>query len=345
VKHTNNQPENTMSEEQINEKPVRIISGFWRRLFAFIIDGIILGIFGLIIGTIYFDYFAELGGWGRLFGFVIALIYFGLLNSSLSNGQTIGKRFLKIKVVDKDVTPISPIRASIRFLILGTPYFLNGALIQPDILMNPFVALLIGLVVFFVGGGIIYLYIFNRNTRQSLHDLAVGTYVIRSSHAQAFSFSPLWKGHLAVLSLIFITVVALITTVIPKLSHKALFSELFAVQQSIQRSGLVHSATVTAGKSFGTNLTTRWKGKRATSYFSINAVLKKRPTDYDEAINNIASIILDGYPQIMEKGALVINVTYGYDIGISKVWKSQGRLHSPEEWKALLSRSYGKTKI
>lgn len=343
--HTNNQPENTMSQERIEEKPVRIISGFWRRLFALIIDGTILGIFGLILGTIFFDYFAELGGWGRLFGFIIALSYFGLLNSSISNGQTIGKRIFKIKVVDKDATTISPVRSIVRFLILGPPYFLNGALIPPNILINSFVSLLLGLVVFFIGGSIIYLYIFNRNTRQSLHDLVAGTYVIRSSHAQKFSFSPLWKGHLAVVSLIFVTVVVLITDVIPKLSHKEPFSELLAVQQSIQRSGLVHIATVTAGKSFGTNVTTEGKDKWETTYFSINAVLKKRPTDYDETINTIASIILDSYPQIMEKEALLITVTYGYDIGISRAWKSQRRQHSPKEWKELLSQSYGKTKI
>lgn len=325
------------------ENKVQLISGFWRRLFAFIIDGIILGIFGLIVGTLFFDYFAEIGGYGRIVGFIVALLYFGLLNSSISNGQTVGKRILKIKVIGNNAQALSPSQSIVRFLIIGLPYFLNGAIVPPDIMLNSFIYIPLSLIVFFMGGSIIYLYIFNRKTRQSLHDLVVGSYVIRTTSTQELITSPIWKGHLAIVSLIFLSVIVLTTIVIPRLSNTEFFSEILAVQKSIQKSGLVHVATVTVGKSFGTKTGAEGKEKWETTFLSANAVLKHRPSNYEEVINAIASIVLDTYPPIMEKDTLIVNVTYGYDIGISYATIKERKQHSPKEWHELLSQSNKKT--
>ena len=120
---------------------------------------------------------------------------------------------------------------------------------------------------------------------------------------------------------------------------------MLIVQKEIQGSGLVHVATVSAGKSFGTKAGTGGKKKWETTYFSINAVLKKKPSDYVIPINNIAKITLDNYLPIMEKDVLVINVTYGYDIGIARAWKGQRQQHSPKEWQKLLSSLSEKLKI
>ena len=321
------------------EHPGPIICGFWRRLFAFVIDVTILGVVGIGIGALFYDSLAELGGWGRLLGFSVALLYFGLLNSSICGGQTIGKRILKIKVINIDQKTISVPKSILRFMILGIPYFLNGALIPPEILINTFVSLLLGIVVFFGCGAIIYLFIFNRNTRQSLHDLITGTYVVNISSEAALPAEPIWKGHLAIVGTLFVAVIVLITIVIPKFASKEPFSDLLAVQKDIQESGLVHVATVTVGKSSGTNLSTDGGGKWESTYFATNAVLRHRPTDYDTVTTKIASIIFDTYPQIMEKNSVVINATYGYDIGIASAWNSQRVQHTPQEWKELLTQT------
>jgi uncharacterized RDD family membrane protein YckC len=83
-----------------------VISGFWRRLLAFIFDGVLLGLVGVILGLLLFDSLARLGGWGRLIGFCHALVYFGVLNSAIGGGQTIGKRIMKIQVVDRTGHPM-----------------------------------------------------------------------------------------------------------------------------------------------------------------------------------------------------------------------------------------------
>ena len=327
------------------KQPKSIISGFWRRLFAFFIDVIILGIIGIGIGTLFYDILAELGGWGRLLGFSIALLYFGLLNSSIGSGQTIGKRVLKIKVVDIDKKTISAPKSILRFMILGIPYFLNGALIPPEILINTFVSLVLGLVVFFGCGAIIYLFIFNRETRQSLHDLITGTYVVNISSDEALPTKPIWKGHLAVIGTLFVAVIVLITVVVPKFASQEPFSDLLAVQKHIQESGLVHVATVTVGKSSGTNLSAEGGGKWESTYFATNAVLRHCPTDYDAVATQLASIVFETYPEVIEKNSVIINATYGYDIGIASAWKSQRVQHTPQEWKVLLTQPDVKQKL
>lgn len=329
------------------DKSSQLICGFWKRLFAFVIDGIILGLFGFAIGTLFFDFFAEIGGLGLLFGFVIALLYFGIQNSSVCNGQTIGKRILKIKVVDNKAKNITLQRSFARFMILGPPYFLNGVLLPPNLMNNYLLSLLLGLIVFFGLAGIIYLYIFNRNTRQSLHDLVVRTYVINSPTTKKLSFHPkaLWKGHLAVLGTIFVVVIITITIVVPKLSQTEFFKELLIVQNKIMSSGLVHSVKVSAGKSFRMKSEINGERKGKNTYVSINAILKKKPSDYVMPIKKIAKIVLDNYPPIKGKDTLVVTVSYGYDIGIARAWKSQMQSHSPKEWRDLLSRPSGKSEL
>ena len=150
---------------------------------------------------------------------------------------------------------------------------------------------------------------------------------------------------MAVLSLILFIVIIAITIVVPKLTQTEFFKELFIVQNSVMNSGLVYSTNVSSGKSFGTKTGTNGEGKRENTYVSINAVLKKKPSDYVIPINKIAKIVLDSYPPIMEKETLVIKVSYGYDIGIANTWKSQTQSHSPKEWQELLSRPPERSKI
>ena len=97
-------------------------------------------------------------------------------------------------------------------------------------------------------------------------------------------------------------------------------------------------ATVFEGKS--------WRvsdgDKLETTYFRSTAILKERPGDYESPAKEIASIVLHAYPDVMKKDVLAITVTYGYDIGIARAWRSQSVHHSPEEWQKILRSSQSK---
>ena len=70
------------------------------------------------------------------------------------------------------------------------------------------VLILLGVIVFGVGGSTLYLMVFNRRTRQGLHDLAVGSYVIRAGDTGPVETKPMWKVHWAILGLLLLTLTA-----------------------------------------------------------------------------------------------------------------------------------------
>lgn len=152
------------------------IAGFWRRFFAWIVDTLLLGLIGVVIGWLFAPLWYQIGPYGRLVGLPIIVIYFGLLNSRIGGGQTLGKRWLKIAVRDRQNRPISIGRSLLRIVILAAPVELNGWPLP--IFEVPVLAWLLEIIVFGIGGAILYTMVFNRRTRQGLHDLLCGTYVV-----------------------------------------------------------------------------------------------------------------------------------------------------------------------
>jgi uncharacterized RDD family membrane protein YckC len=302
------------------------ISGFWRRLFAFFVDGIILGIPAFILGLFFFDQFARLGGYGRAVGFLVAFLYFGLMNSALAGGRTLGKRLMSIRVVDSNDSLITMGRSSARYLILALPYFLNGAPIPPKLLFG-WVGLLFSFIVFGIGLSIIYLFVFNRRTRQSLHDLVVGTFVVKTERLTEAPKPKIWLGHYVIVALLLIASICA-PLLLKGLVNKAPFKELLPLQTSLMNLPDVRYASVFAGKSFFSDS----KGTRSVSTVSVAIQVNKRIEDYDAFTNRIAKVVFEGYPGATQKDQLILNVIYGYDIGIARSSFSRGYNFSPAEW-------------
>ncbi len=299
------------------------ISGFWLRLGAFIVDAFILAGAGYLLGCVAFDRLAQLGPWwGRILGFGIVLLYFGPLNNSAGKGQTIGKRLAGIRVQDRTGNTISPVRSLIRYSVLAVPFFLAFAIIPTSFMVSP-VGFLMGPAIAGVGGAIIYLYVFNRRTRQSLHDLAAGTYVVRSSGP--VTVGPVWKWHFLVVSFWILLVAFFIAIVTTKVTQESAFSKLLSVQETIQDQGKVHVVNVTVGQRKGPN--------GEATYFDAYAIWKQRPRDYEAALSEIASVILKEYPEVFNKNVLTVTVAYGYDIGIARSWETHTAEFPPQEWK------------
>jgi uncharacterized RDD family membrane protein YckC len=299
---------------------------------AFVLDGIVLGILGMVAGFFLFDYFAQLGGWGRLVGFGVGLVYFGVLNSAVGRGRTVGKRIMGIEVVDATGGHISVGCSLLRYTILGLPFFLNGAAI-PSAGISSSLLFVIGFLVFGVGGAVVYLYLFNRRTRQSLHDLAVGTFVVRSGPAGPFAPAAVWRGHLFVVGVWGLASIGLLFGV-GALSGRSFFADLLVVQQKLQASGKVHSATVLVGKNWSYVNGVR----REASSLQTTVVWIERPKDYQLAAEEMAAIILANYPEVRSKDTLNVTVCYGYDIGIAQAWIRQSFPKSPREWARLLGQ-------
>lgn len=305
------------------------ISGFWRRVGAFLIDSIILGVFGLILGLFFSQQFVELGGWGRAIGFPIAAIYFAILNSRIGGGQTIGKRALKIQVVDKSSELLSLPKSILRYFAIGIPYFLNGAII-PESILYPVGFYLVSLLVFGFGLSIVYLFIFNRNTRQSLHDIIAGTYVVRKNIESTETIKRIWPVHYAICGILM--VLALLSPIfIRQLSQNEFFSELTKTREQIQNVPGVICATIQDGQS---TFSAVGGESKTTTYLNSQIIIKNNNVEDEKLASEIANIILETHKEANLRNRIQVVLTYGYDIGIASKWNSHGFSFAPEYWLA-----------
>lgn len=302
------------------------VANFWRRIGALFIDGLILGLVGFLLGLVLESTFVKIGGMGRLIGVVIALVYFGLMNSKLCNGQTIGKKLLNLRVVDSSNQPIPLANSVLRYIVLAAPFSLNGAQFSTEALLS-FLMYPLSLVIF--GGllSIIYLYIFNRATRQSFHDLAVGSFVV-NAHVEKQEVGKVWNIHLVVVTILFVAA-AIVPAFTEKLAQNEPFKDMLAVQSALSNKLGVTYATVTAGM---TTISSVNEQTKTTTYVTAQAVLSSNDVSDVKLAREIATIVVKNYPEAVNKDALRITLTYGYDIGIWSHWSNYTHDFNPGEF-------------
>ncbi|MCP3674686.1 MAG: RDD family protein [Gammaproteobacteria bacterium] len=302
------------------------IAKFWKRIGALFIDTLMLGLVGFLLGLALESTFVQIGGWGRLIGFVIALVYFGVMNSKLFEGQTIGKMLLNLRVVDSENQTISLGKSVLRYIVLATPFSLNGAQFSNEAMLSNLMYPL-SLIIF--GGliSIIYLYLFNRVTRQSLHDLAVGTFVV-NANIEKQEVGKVWKTHLVVVAVFFLAA-AIVPAFTGKLAQNEPFKDMLAVQSALSNESGVTYATITTST---TTFSSVNEGTKTTTYVTAQAVLLSNNVSDVEFARHLATIVVKNYPETMNKDALRITLTYGYDIGIWSQWLNHTHDFNPSEF-------------
>ena len=162
------------SSEQVITIPP--IAGFWRRMAAFVLDVVFLGIVGQLLGLSLSSIWFQIGPYGRIVGQPIALLYFGIMDSGVAGGQTLGKRLLRVAVRNAEGQRIGVGRSMLRTLVWLVPVTLNGWALPA--MSDPIVAGVASIVVFGVSGAVAMTLLFNRRTRQGIHDMLAGTYVL-----------------------------------------------------------------------------------------------------------------------------------------------------------------------
>jgi uncharacterized RDD family membrane protein YckC len=312
-----------VDEPTPHDGPARI-AGFWRRAGAFMIDALLLGLLGQVLGLFVRDQLEALDAWGRALGLVIALAYFGTMESRMFQGRTFGKRALDIKVVAANGAPLSFLKALLRSAIFCIPYFLNNLMLgsgTPNFVLTAIQALL----VLGLGGAIVYLCLFNRRTRQSVHDLLVNAAVVRAQTANAPLLQPVWKGHLAVIGALFVLTSGVTAYSYSAVAHGALQPLLRAQQQVIRLPG-VRAAGVFQGTSF-------LPGDKRVNFLTVNAVPRVDKADEWALARQIADTTLAAYPAAQELDTMSVTLMRGYDIGIAANWNARTFNASPAAWR------------
>jgi uncharacterized RDD family membrane protein YckC len=300
------------------QAPLARIAGFWRRIFAAIVDTIVLGIVGLAIGYAFYDRLIALGPYGRIVGFPIALLYFGLLNGAVGGGATLGKRALGIRVVGRDGASVSAVRSLWRGAVYLIPFYLNGLDLSFLPLSQTQMIVAVALDVFFVFGVLgatVYLYIANIRTRQVMHDLAAGTFVVRYEGVRAPVKVRINRVHLVVISIWLLIVLA-------------------AVPLGLRYAGPVLKNWFNT--TFDTNTDTLQKLQSAVNADPdvLSTSVTVNTTTF--VADSIAARVLAAAPDNAGQQRLVIVVRYGFDIGIASGWQGFNYGYTPDEWRARI---------
>jgi uncharacterized RDD family membrane protein YckC len=302
------------------------VSSVWRRIGAACIDSVVLGVAGMIIGVANYSGFAAMGDRGRFVGWVISILYFGVLNSSIGRGQTLGKRALGIVVVDGNGHRVGIGRSLLRAVVLTTPFFVNGISVASPALM-----VFAGFLIWGLGFGVIYLLLCNRRTRQGLHDFAAATYVLRVGREAEAPRSAIWRGHWLIIATASLVLFVVCGVTAAHFLQQRTFADLLKLQQRLQQRPEVRAAGV-----FVSVGTTWLNGVQSTlHYVTLNAALRHRPADPKAEAIEIANEALRAFPEAEHEDLIVVDLNYGFDIGIAKSSFNYPFNETPAHWKEL----------
>ncbi|WP_456458988.1 RDD family protein [Reichenbachiella sp.] len=306
------------------------IANFWSRIWALFIDSIVLGIIGLVLGLMMEDSFVSMGTNGILVGFTLSLLYFTFANSKIGDGSTLGKKVMKIQVVDKNENWISIQTSFLRSLILISPYFLvNYAFTQFQIVESIKIVILLSMLI-----GIIVLYIFNKATRQSLHDLVLHTFVVKENELEnSIEFQTNKKTGVYVTGVLIILLVSF---------------TLYNATTSNPTQEQFISATTTINdiegviKSGASRNTTTFYGKQESTTVSYNLVIwvsklpKSETLQNSRIVKQAIKVLINSELEIGEFDVISVKLVKGFNIGIARKNRSSYVSKTPEEWRSII---------
>jgi uncharacterized RDD family membrane protein YckC len=287
-----------------------------------------------------------MGPWGPLVGLCLALPYLGILNSTIGNGQTLGKRLMHIRVVDRNGKTIPFWKSVVRYGVFAIPYFLNEPLL-PTTRTPWIVSVVISVAVFGIGGVSLYLVIFNRRTRQGIHDLAAGSYVAEADKDGALRIRPTWPFHWVILGALvgslFVGTGALNDRLAQWRPFPQLLEDARLVEgmEGVQAAGVedVSWPTSNSGeKRTSLVINVYWAGKSTGNPLteSLPQITTEGWAEKQPIADQVAKLILGHDSTVKEHDSFKVVVIRGYDIGIAHAQISYSYEHTPTEWNTRL---------
>jgi uncharacterized RDD family membrane protein YckC len=297
--------------EPISPKFTYPTAGFWRRMFAFLIDLVILGIPAEVLGWVLMPWINKLGNASQLIGFIFVLPYFGMMNSSLRNGQTLGKTLLNLSVRRNNGDFLSPLQSVLRtFVLFGYMFFngITGFFPNAPFVNNVLFAIGLGLIV-----GLVLLYLINKETRQTGHDLIFDTRVVdlrkKTKEKPAKMAKYAW---IIALAFALITVGGQIV-VANRSSSQPVNSSLSAISENLTQEYNLSRLTF-ADQTVQTNSNNE---TQTTNTLMVRAYVPEKMSNerINEICSKLAAEIQQKYAEIGQYDAINVTVYYGFNLG------------------------------
>jgi len=308
---------------------IQPIAGFWRRLAAFVVDVLILAVAGQVVGWLFSSFWFGLGPYGRIVGQSAALIYFGLMDSGLCGGQTLGKRLFRVAVRDADGHSISVKRSALRTLVWLVPVTLNGWAVP--ILSTPAVSAAASVVLFGIGGAVLVTMVFNQRSRQGLHDMLAGTYVLRVNRPPVAELPHAAKLQWFLSGAMIILMLLLAGTSLVIASHAGgSYGAVADLQKTLQQDGRYFSVSIAERTYYGSN-------RAASRVLMIQVWHKGAATAAEQTaiIDDLARAALE--VEGVEQYDLVrVDVVSQWDLGFATGHVGAGEGETVGEWKRQL---------
>jgi uncharacterized RDD family membrane protein YckC len=307
------------------------VAGFWRRAIAFWIDCLILAIVGWVVILIFFDFLVRIGEWSRLIGFVIGSAYFIALEGGAGRDQSFGKHLMKIKVVrcvDGEMADLNGLQAWLRYVVIAVPCVLGGISFIDIPWLHTQDAQWLGIAnnfaMFCWGMVLLYLLIFNLPSRQSLHDLATSSMVVRVE-ANTLKTQPIKRIHWIVPCCVLIALLPLSFAISHFVAAK-MPPEIYTLQRETAAIPGVAQSNVMIG-------TTRKIGTSESQKVTTITVFAQDPELLSEAgLTRVAKVAFASVPSLSKQDVVsMVGVTY-VNLGIA-TWSNRYFINlSPSQW-------------
>lgn len=224
-------------------------------------------------------------------------------------------------------------KSMFRAVVLGLPGILNNLYLTPSMLKSPIEVTLLcfaGLIIFGGGFGICYFYLFNRITRQSLHDLIVKTYVVQADNKVPLEVGEVWKGHYIVFAVFMIVLCIGSAVGLFVAREKPFFKNMITTLEQVGNVSEVYSAEMNQGMNYGSS------GR--STFLNVKVHVKEKRYMTKSVAEKVADVVLKNNPGAMKVDRINITIEYGYDIGIASKYINVRGSFSPQEWNYILER-------
>lgn len=322
----------------MNKKNNQNFAGFWRRFFAYLIDIIFLFLIGILLHFLFDKLFLTLGENLWYIGFFFFMIYFVPLTSSFGKGQTLGKKILKIRVIDKKGSFLSFKKTFLRYLIIGLIFFreetttslinffghYSWLLVTKDIITNFFIL------------GIVGLLIFNKEKR-GIHDYICGSVVIKSENKKETdsqkikSLKEIISVHKIGFIIIFILfLLSSLGLILIQINAKEILPEnAITLKKSLEENNFASNIKITSQKMTKISLAgEKTKERNLIIDGYIPFYIYENDKTRKEKSEKIKYFILQAYPNISNYDNLIIILRTGYNLGIFKNQIEERKVYS-----------------
>jgi uncharacterized RDD family membrane protein YckC len=243
---------------------------------------------------------ASLGVFARLIGLAAAILYTAIWNSWIGGGQTAGKRLFAIQVAGADGRPVSFGRSLTRSVVLWIA-LAQSQIVRDIALQSGSTAAVLGtlFVVSALALGIAYLLVFNRPTRQGLHDLIASTVVVKKRGLSDITAAPLARVHkFALASLV---IFAAILVMIQAPSQRKQFADFQRFEDELRQVAGFHQL-----RHF----------EASDTSLDIGVQLARPPASFEAVQRQVAGIVLGAYPLADRLEHMRITIGCTCDLGV-----------------------------